>query len=295
MANTSHTQVALANSALQESNRIYKKRSIVNTVMLCISVITLLFGLFWLAWILFTLIQKGGAGLSLQLFTESTPAPGDEGGLINAIVGSLMLSGVGTIIGTPIGILAGTYLAEYGKTGWLAPATRFLNDILLSAPSIIIGLFIYTLYVLPSGHASGWAGSLALAILVIPVVTRKTDNMLELISNHMREAAYALGCPKWKMIMSICYKAAMSGIITGVMLAIARILGETAPLLFTAVNSPYLSYDMNDQMANLPVAIYNLANSPYKDLITLAWAGAIFITALVLILNILARVITRQK
>ncbi|WP_432786894.1 Phosphate transport system permease protein PstA [Oligella sp. MSHR50489EDL] len=282
-------------SVLHNGNKIYKKRRVLNRVMLTLSLITLAFGLFWLFWIIGTLLIKGGGSLSFNLFVESTPGPGGQGGLANAIVGSVMMSAVATAIGTPIGILAGTYLAEYGDRGWLAPATRFLNDVLLSAPSIIIGLFIYSIYVAKIGHYSGWAGSLALAILVIPVVVRTTDNMLLLIPNSLREAAVALGCPKYRMILSICYRAALSGIITGVLLAIARILGETAPLLFTALNNQFMSWNMNQPMANLPVTIYQFAASPFDDWNQLAWAGATFITLLVLGLNIIARLVTRSK
>lgn len=206
-----------------------------------------------------------------------------------------MMAGVGTLIGTPIGILAGTYLAEYGQRGWLAPATRFLNDVLLSAPSIIIGLFIYAVYVAQVGHYSGWAGSLALAILVIPVVVRSTDNMLMLVPNGLREAAAALGCPKWKIVMSISYRAALPGIVTGVLLAVARIAGETAPLLFTALNNQFMSWNMNAPLANLPVVIFQYAASPFEDWNRLAWAGAVLITLLVLGINILARSLFRQK
>ncbi|SPY07986.1 phosphate ABC transporter permease PstA [Oligella urethralis] len=282
-------------SVLHNGNKIYKKRRTINRVMLTLSLITLAFGLFWLFWIIGTLLIKGGGSLSFDLFVESTPGPGGQGGLANAIVGSVMMSAVATAIGTPIGILAGTYLAEYGDRGWLAPATRFLNDVLLSAPSIVIGLFIYSIYVSQLGHYSGWAGSLALAILVIPVVVRTTDNMLLLIPNSLREAAVALGCPKYRMILSICYRAALSGIITGVLLAIARILGETAPLLFTALNNQFMSWNMNQPMANLPVTIYQFAASPFDDWNQLAWAGATFITLLVLGLNIVARLVTRSK
>lgn len=282
-------------SVLNNENSIYKKRRVVNRIMLTLSLMTLVFGLFWLFWIIGTLLIKGGGSLSIDLFTQSTPGPGAQGGLANAIVGSVMMSAVAVIIGTPIGILAGTYLAEYGDRGWLAPATRFLNDVLLSAPSIVIGLFIYSIYVSQAGHYSGWAGSFALAILVIPVVVRTTDNMLLLIPNSLREAAVALGCPKYRMILSICYRAALSGIITGVLLAVARILGETAPLLFTALNNQFMSWNMNAPMANLPVTIYQFAASPFDDWNQLAWAGATFITLLVLGLNIIARMVTRSK
>jgi phosphate transport system permease protein len=282
-------------SAISLSNPIYKRRQVFNRLMLGVSFAALVFGLFWLFWIIWTLIEKGSSAMAWSLLLESTPPPGGEGGLLNAIVGSVMMAGVGTLIGTPIGILAGTYLAEYGQRGWLAPATRFLNDVLLSAPSIIIGLFIYAVYVAQVGHYSGWAGSLALAILVIPVVVRSTDNMLMLVPNGLREAAAALGCPKWKIVMSISYRAALPGIVTGVLLAVARIAGETAPLLFTALNNQFMSLNMNAPLANLPVVIFQYAASPFEDWNRLAWAGAVLITLLVLGINILARSLFRQK
>ncbi|MCB4323864.1 phosphate ABC transporter permease PstA [Alcaligenes sp. 13f] len=282
-------------SAISLSNPIYKRRQVFNRLMLGVSFTALIFGLFWLFWIIWTLIEKGSSAMAWSLLLESTPPPGGEGGLLNAIVGSVMMAGVGTLIGTPIGILAGTYLAEYGQRGWLAPATRFLNDVLLSAPSIIIGLFIYAVYVAQVGHYSGWAGSLALAILVIPVVVRSTDNMLMLVPNGLREAAAALGCPKWKIVMSISYRAALPGIVTGVLLAVARIAGETAPLLFTALNNQFMSLNMNAPLANLPVVIFQYAASPFEDWNRLAWAGAVLITLLVLGINILARSLFRQK
>ncbi|UTH26389.1 phosphate ABC transporter permease PstA [Actinobacillus suis] len=239
--------------------------------------------------------SKRDSELSLTLFTLPTPAPNEAGGLSNAIIGSLMMLLFGTLIGTPIGILAGTYLAEYGRYSKLAKVTRFLNDILLSAPSIIIGLFIYAIYVSHVKHYSGWAGSFALALLVIPVVVRTTDSMLNLIPNNLREAAVALGCPQWRMITMVCYKAARSGIITGVLLAVARISGETAPLLFTALSNQFSSWDMNGPMANLPVVIYQYAASPFQDWNNLAWAGATLITGFVLCLNILTRIFFNQK
>ena len=284
----------MAQSALNMNNPIYRRRHVTNKLMLTLSMITLVFGLFWLFWIILTLLTKGAPALSLTLFTEITPPPGQQGGLLNAIFGSVLMAAIGTIIGTPIGILAGTYLAEYGQKGWLAPATRFLNDVLLSAPSIIIGLFIYAVYVAQVGHYSGWAGALALSILVIPVVVRTTDNMLLLVPNSLREATAALGCPKWRMIMMICYRAAKTGIMTGVLLAIARISGETAPLLFTALSNQFMSTNMNGPMANLPVVIYQYAASPFKDWNDLAWAGATLITLLVLGINILARNLFRK-
>jgi len=281
-------------SAIRADNWVYRRRAILNKVMLTLSMAALVFGLFWLCWILAVLVIKGGSALSLTLFTESTPPPGQAGGLLNAILGSFVMVGVGTLIGTPIGILAGTYLAEYGQRGWLAPATRFLNDVLLSAPSIVIGLFIYAVYVSQVGHYSGWAGSFALAILVIPVVVRTTDNMLLLVPNSLREACFALGCPKWRMITMVSYKAARSGILTGVLLAVARVAGETAPLLFTALNNQFMSFDMNAPLANLPVVIFQFAASPFKDWNTLAWAGATLITLAVLALNIVARSLFRK-
>lgn len=282
-------------SSIRPDNWVYRRRTILNRLMLSLSLVALVFGLFWLCWILAVLILKGGGALSVSLFIESTPPPGQTGGLLNAILGSLAMVGVGTLIGTPVGILAGTYLAEYGQRGWLAPATRFLNDVLLSAPSIVIGLFIYAVYVSQVGHYSGWAGSFALAILVIPVVVRTTDNMLLLVPNSLREACFALGCPKWRMITMVSYKAARSGILTGILLAVARVAGETAPLLFTSLNNQFMSYDMNNPLANLPVVIYQFAASPFKDWNTLAWAGATLITLAVLGLNIIARSLFRKN
>jgi phosphate transport system permease protein len=281
-------------SVVSLSNPVYRRRQRFNRLMLTLSVAALLFGLFWLFWIILTLIVKGGGALSLTLLTQSTPPPGVTGGLLNAILGSILMTVVATLLGTPVGILAGTFLAEYGKRGWLAPATRFLNDVLLSAPSIVIGLFIYAVYVAYVGHYSGWAGSLALAILVIPVVVRSTDNMLLLVPNSLREAAAALGCPQWRIVTMICYRAARSGIMTGVLLAIARISGETAPLLFTALNNQFLSANMNAPMANLPVVIFQYAASPFEDWNRLAWAGAVLITLLVLGINIAARAFFRK-
>jgi len=276
-------------------NRIYIRRRRVNALMLFISSLTIAFGLFWLAWILITLLYEGFNALGPTLFTQMTPPPGSNGGLLNAIFGSLLMAAMGTLIGTPIGILAGTYLAEFGRRGWLAPATRFINDILLSAPSIVIGLFVYSIYVTQVGHFSGWAGAFALALIVIPVVVRTTDDMLKLVPDSLREAAVALGAPAWKMIMFVSYRAAKAGIITGILLAVARISGETAPLLFTALNNQFWSANMNNAMANLPVVIFQFAMSPYDDWHRLAWGGAILITFGVLGLNILARIMFRQK
>lgn len=283
------------NSLIKPSNPVYRKRAIWNRGMLTLSSAAVVFGLFWLFWIILTLLIKGADAMSFTLLTQPTPPPGGEGGLLNAIIGSVLMAIVATLIGTPIGILAGTYLAEYGNRGWLAPATRFLNDVLLSAPSIVIGLFIYAVYVAQVEHYSGWAGALALAIIVIPVVVRSTDNMLLLVPNSLREAAAALGCPKWRVISFICYRAAISGIITGILLAIARISGETAPLLFTALNNQFMSLDMNGPIANLPVVIFQYAASPFEDWNRLAWAGAVMITLLVLGINILARSLFRNK
>jgi phosphate transport system permease protein len=253
------------------------------------------FGLFWLGWILLTLLAQGLPGMSTTIFTQTTPPPGSMGGLSNAIWGSLMMTFLATLIGTPIGILAGTYLAEFGQRGWLAPVTRFINDILLSAPSIVIGLFVYDIYIVRIGHFSGWGGALALSIIVIPVVIRTTENMLRLIPNSLREAAAALGAPQWKVISFVTLRAARAGIITGILLAIARISGETAPLLFTSLNNQFFSNNMNQPMANLPVVIFQFAMSPYDDWRSLAWAGALLITFSVLTLNIVARVLFRQK
>lgn len=282
-------------STIHSQNRIYQRRRRVNVLMLTLSYLTVAMGLFWLACILWTLISRGAGAFSWQLISEVTPAPNDEGGLLNAIIGSVLMSTVATLMGTPIGLFAGTYLAEYGKRGWLAPTLRFMNDILLSAPSIVIGLFIYMLVVSSAGHYSAWAGAFALAIIVIPVVVRTTDNMLGLIPNHVREAAFALGCPKWRLIVKICYKSARSGIATGVLLAIARIMGETAPLLFTALSNQFMSWNMNAPMANLPVVIYKYASSPFDSWNELAWAGAALIALFVLCLNIVVRVCFKDK
>jgi phosphate transport system permease protein len=274
---------------------LYTRRRIINVTGLLVSMLAMAFGLFWLCWILLTLLTHGLPALVPAVFTQMTPPPGSAGGLLNAIAGTLMMSLLGTLIGTPIGILAGTYLAEFGQRGWLAPVTRFINDILLSAPSIVIGLFVYEAYVIRVGHFSGWAGALALAIIVIPVVIRTTENMLRLIPNTLREAAAALGAPQWKIVNFVTLRAARAGIITGVMLAIARISGETAPLLFTALNNQFWSADMNNPLANLPVVIFQFAMSPYEDWQHLAWAGALLITLSVLTLNILARILFRQS
>jgi phosphate transport system permease protein len=280
---------------MDSANRVYVRRRRMNAVMMTASSMALAFGLFWLVWIIATLLWEGATALRPSLFLQPTPPPGGDGGLANAILGSAMMAGVGTLIGTPIGILAGTYLAEFGQRGWLAPATRFINDVLLSAPSIVIGLFIYAVYVSKVGHFSGWAGALALSVIVIPVVVRTTDDMLKLVPNSLREAAVALGCPKWKMITMVSYRAARAGILTGVLLAIARISGETAPLLFTALNNQFTSTNMNAPMANLPVVIFQFAMSPYDDWQRLAWGGAALITILVLAIKITARMLFSKK
>jgi phosphate transport system permease protein len=274
---------------------LYRKRLLVNRAGLVLSVLAMAVGLAILAWILGTLLVEGIGALNWSVFTEMTPPPGEAGGLLNAIVGSLLMVGVGILIAMPVGVLAGIYLAEYGQRGWLAPLTRFVNDILLSAPSIVLGLFIYAVYVANVKHFSGWAGSMALALIAIPVIVRSTDNMLMLVPNSLREAAAALGAPQWKIIVLVTLRAARAGVITGALLALARISGETAPLMFTALNNQFWSSDMNSPMANLPVVIYQFAMSPYEDWKRLAWVGALLITASVLILSIVARSLTRRS
>ncbi len=273
---------------------LYQRRKLINNFNLFIAWVAMFIGLAALGWILWTLISHGVHGLQLSLFTKNTPAPGSEGGLLNAIAGSFLMSMIGALIGTPIGIMAGTYLAEFGERGWLAPTTRFINDILLSAPSIVIGLFVYAVYVATTHHFSGWAGTFALALLVIPVVVRTTENMLRLVPNTLREAAAALGAPQWKVVTMITWRASKAGMMTGVLLAVARITGETAPLLFTALNNQFWSTNMNGPMANLPVVIFQMAMSPYDNWHDLAWSGALLITSTVLLLSILARALFRQ-
>jgi phosphate transport system permease protein len=274
---------------------LYTRRLLVNRFNLLVSLLTMVFGLFWLAWILYTLFEAGFRTLTPSLFLNMTPPPGSTGGLLNAISGSLFMAAAGTLLGTPIGIMAGIYLAEFGGRGWLAPVTRFINDILLSAPSIVIGLFIYEIYVVNVRHFSAWAGIMALALIVIPVVIRTTENMLRLVPDSLREAAVALGAPQWKVITLVTVRAAKAGIITGILLAVARISGETAPLLFTALNNQFWSLNMNAPMANLPVVIFQFAMSPYENWQHLAWSGALLITLSVLALNIFARVVFRNK
>jgi phosphate transport system permease protein len=281
---------AAAAGVVSSSNALYRTRKRTNVLLLCVSALALAFGLFWLVWILGTLFYEGGYALARATFYyQMTPPPGADGGMANAIAGSAVLIFVGTLLGTPVGILAGTYLAEYGKRSWLAAATRFLNDVLLSAPSIVIGLFVYSVYVARVRHFSGWAGAFALSLIVIPVVVRTTDDMLKLVPNSLREAAVALGCPMWKMVVSISYRAASTGILTGILLAVARISGETAPLLFTALNNQFWSLNLNAPMSNLPMVIFQFAMSPYEDWHRLAWGGAALITFAVLVLNIIAR------
>ena len=277
------------------NNAVYRRRRLVSRFNLTMAWLTMAFGLFWLGWIFYTLFYEGFSGLGTHIFTLDTPPPGMEGGLRNAILGSLMITLFGLLIGTPIGILCGIFLAEFGQRSKLAAATRFMNDILLSAPSIVIGLFIYELVVVQQGHFSGWAGSLAFSLLVIPVVVRTTENMLKLVPNSLREAAYALGTPKWKLVMMVTLRAAQAGVLTGVLLAFARISGETAPLLFTALNNQFFSTNMNQPIANLPNVIYQFAMSPYSDWHDLAWAAALLITLTVLIANILARYISSRN
>ena len=276
--------------------RMHAARKRTNAIALSLSLAAMAFGLFWLAWILFETIRLGIGGLNIAVFTQMTPPPQAEtGGLANAIAGSLIMDLTATAVGTPIGLLAGIYLAEYGQRTWLGRVTQFINDILLSAPSIVIGLFIYSVIVARFKTFSGIAGVLALALIVIPVVVRTTENMLSLIPNALREAAYALGAPKWKVILSVTLKSARAGVITGVMLAVARIAGETAPLLFTALSNQFWTTNLGEPMASLPVTIFKFAMSPYENWRSLAWAGVFIITLGVLALNILARVLFRNK
>jgi phosphate transport system permease protein len=275
---------------------MHRRRKRVNAIALTLSLAAMAFGLFWLVWILFETLVLGIGGIGLSIFTESTPAPNAEGGgLANAIVGSLIMVLLATALGTPIGVFAGVYLAEYGQRGWLGHLTRFINDILLSAPSIVVGLFIYAVVVAQVKTFSGYAGVLALALIVIPVVVRTTENMLQLIPNSLREAAFALGSPKWIVIRSVTLRAAKAGVVTGVLLALARIAGETAPLLFTALSNQFWTSNLGEPMASLPVTIFKFAMSPYENWQKLAWAGVFLITLGVLALNILARVLFRKK
>jgi phosphate transport system permease protein len=274
---------------------LYTRRKVVNGLNLGLSMAAMAFGLFWLAWILWTLFRLGLPWLSPEVLVRDTPPPGGGGGgLANAILGSLLITSVAVAIGTPVGILAATFLAEYGRRSRLAEVVRFVNDVLLSAPSIVLGMFVYEIAVRPMGHFSGWAGSLALACIVVPVVLRTTEDMLRLVPDSLREAAAALGAPRWWVVLSVTWPAAVAGITTGVLLAVARIGGETAPLLFTALNNQFRSLDMNAPIANLPVVIFQFAMSPYVDWQHLAWAGALLITLTTLGLNILSRALVRQ-
>lgn len=269
----------------------YFRRRFINYFNLTISVLTMLFGLFWLGWILWTTFKNGASALNWQLISEMTPPPGSAGGLANAFVGSFLMIGIAVLVGTPVGILAGTYLGEFAGRKRIGEVVRFVNDILLSAPSIIIGLFVYELVVRKMGHFSAFAGGLSLSLILIPVVLRTTDEMLRLVPSTMREAALALGAPHWRVITQISYRAALSGIVTGILLAVARISGETAPLLFTALSNQFWTLDINAPMANIPVVIFQFAMSPYDDWHALAWAGALVMTAVVLILSIISRLI----
>ncbi len=293
----SQTSATLVKShdALRARQAIFARRKLTNQVALVLSLAAMLFGLFWLAWILWETLRLGLSGLSVAVFTQMTPPPNEVGGLANALFGSFIMVGLATFIGTPIGIMAGIYLAEYGSKSRLASITRFVNDILLSAPSIVIGLFVYAVVVTRFKSFSGIAGVLALALIVIPVVIRTTENMLALVPAGLREAAYALGSPKWKVIMSITLRASRAGVVTGILLAIARIAGETAPLLFTALSNQFWTSNLSEPMASLPVTIFKFAMSPYENWQNLAWAGVLIITMMVLGLNILARVLTRNR
>lgn len=288
----------MSNTVMQAAggNPVYRKRLMIHRVGIALSFLAMLLGLFFLMWILFTLVIKGVGAISPAMLTQTTPAPGSEGGgLMNAIVGSLLMVGAATFISTPIGILAGVYLAEYGEISLFAKVTRFITDIMLSAPSIVIGLFIYAIYVANVQHFSGWAGSFAISLIAIPVVVRTTDNMLGLVPTSLREAAFALGAPRWRVATFVRLRAVKAGVITGVLLAVARISGETAPLLFTALNNQFFSSNMNAPMANLPVVIYQFAMSPYDNWRELAWGGALLITFSVLALNIASRAMFHQK
>lgn len=276
-------------------NALYQRRILVNRIALSLALVAMAIGMAFLLWILAVLVYKGIGGINWAVFTKMTPPPGSEGGLANAIFGSLAMVGISTLLATPIGIFAGIYLAEYGKSGWVAPTTRFVNDILLSAPSIILGLFIYAIYVAQVKHFSAWAGAFALTLIAIPVVVRTTETMLLLVPTSLREAAAALGAPQWKIILTVAMRAVSGGVVTGVLLAVARVSGETAPLLFTALNNQFWSSDLNQPMANLPVVIFQFAMSPFENWQSLAWAGAMLITFSVLAINIVTRVMFRTR
>lgn len=288
-------QTSLSNSLSKSTNPVYRRRLFGHRVGIALSVLAMAIGLGFLAWILFTLLVHGFGALSHTLFTLDTPAPGSEGGIRNAIFGSLIMVGLSTLVSTPVGILAGIYLAEYGQNSKFAAVTRFVTDIMLSAPSIVIGLFVYALYVANVQHFSGYAGTIALSLIAIPVVVRTTDNMLHLVPNSLLEAAFALGAPRWKVALMVRLRAVKAGVVTGVLLAVARIAGETAPLLFTALNNQFFTADLNQPMANLPVVIYRFAMSPYDDWQSIAWGAALLVTLSVLLLNILSRTAFRQK
>ncbi len=276
--------------------QLYSRRLLINRIGIALSMIAMAFGLAALMWILWTLFYNGFNALSWDFFTQDTPAPGSEGGgLRNAIVGSLMIIGVTTLVSTPIGILAGIYLAEYGTTSRFAASTRFVTDIMLSAPSIVVGLFVYALMVATLGGFSGWAGSVALSLIAIPVVVRTTENMLLLVPTALREAAFAVGAPRWQVSLKVTLRAVKAGIVTGILLAVARVTGETAPLLYTALNNQFFSTDMSQPMGNLPVVIFQFAMSPYDNWVSMAWGGALLIALIVLAINIIARVMFRNK
>ena len=277
------------------SASLYGKRRAKNLIAQTLAVLATVFGLFWLAWIMWTTLSKGITSLNLDLFTQMTPPPGDQGGMLNAFFGSAVMSLLGIVIGAPIGVLAGTFLAEYSQRSWLGETVRFVNDILLSAPSIVLGLFVYTLVVAQMGHFSALAGGIALAFIVLPVVVRTTDEMLQLVPTQMREAALSLGVPQWKVTLQVLYRSALPGIVTGILLALARISGETAPLLFTALNNQYWTTDILAPMANVPVVIFQYAMSPYESWHTLAWAGAFMLTVFVLCISLLARAIVLRN
>ena len=280
---------------MTQNNPQFARRKRVNTIALALSIGAMAFGLVWLVWILFEIFRLGFAGLSMLTFTQDTPPPMEVGGLRNALIGSLIMVSMATCVGAPIGVLAGIYLTEYDRKGWFGNLVRFTNDILLSAPSIVIGLFVYVLVVSQFRHYSAWAGALALALLVIPVVIRTTENMLLLVPDALREASFALGMPRWRVISNICLKAARAGVLTGILLAVARIAGETAPLMFTALSNDFFSLDVNQPMANLPMVILKFAMSNYDNWKELAWAAVLIITMTVLALNILARLLGNNK
>ncbi|MCD6077157.1 MAG: putative type phosphate transport system, permease component [Ramlibacter sp.] len=291
---TAQRLIRAADSA-QARERRYMARKRTNRVALALSLAAMAFGVFWLIWILWETVRLGFAGLTWATLSQMTPPPNEAGGLLNAMWGSLMMVILATFVGTPVGVMAGIYLAEYDAKGWLGNTTRFVNDILLSAPSIVIGLFVYAVIVARYKQFSGWAGVIALALIVIPIVIRTTENMLLLVPSALREAAYALGAPKWKVITKITLRAARAGVVTGVLLAVARIAGETAPLLFTALNNQFFTSSLAEPMASLPVTIFKFAMSPYENWQQLAWAGVFIITLAVLGLNILARLVTRAR